>query len=416
MKSQSILHKPIQRRTFLYTSGSVIAGTLFSCSKSGTQQNGTHTGNNSHTVFSTKSPTIRVRIGRVRANEKVLVGENTVGLTSGGWKTAHKHAKNNTGDLVLYVSEPTTVTVGKNTKQISHNVICVRREDESPRSFDVVLHVPIENYIPGVLAGELYAHWHPTTFEAQAIAARSYATSLHVDRKNKSHYDVNDGPSSQMYVGDVQLDSALRATEKTKGQVLTWNNSVIPAYYSACCGGLAATATDEISSSSKHTIPPLQGRGGKDACVQLESREWEVKRPSRTIRKRVNACATQFNAPLLASIRTIRSIEPIAHNMHGRPIQLAISDRFGKQVVVSSKLLIRALNANIVRLPDPAPVIWSSNLVGEKNGSYIQFRGVGMGHGVGLCQYGAQELAGKGEHFESILDWYYPSATLSTLL
>ena len=53
-----------------------------------------------------------------------------------------------------------------------------------------------------------------------------------------------------------------------------------------------------------------------------------------------------------------------------------------------------------------------SFLTGMKKGTELQFRGYGMGHGVGLCQYGAQEMAGRGNSFEEILSWYYPNAEL----
>ena len=58
--------------------------------------------------------------------------------------------------------------------------------------------------------------------------------------------------------------------------------------------------------------------------------------------------------------------------------------------------------------------MWSSILNGEKNGADLSITGFGMGHGVGLCQYGAQELAGRGESWEDILSWYYPKADINT--
>ena len=271
----------------------------------------------------------------------------------------------------------------------------------------------MEQYLPGVLAGELFAHWHPTTFIAQAVAARSYATAQHLERVQKSHFDVNDGPSSQMFLGDVTLDVAHRAAIESSGIVLSWNDNIIPAYYCACCGGSAATASDAISNATFHNIPPLQGHGGKDICQSLDIHKWSVSRPSRTVRRRINACAKTMHIPEFSTIRSIRSIEPTMTNVHGRPIQLVIYDRQKNPTEVRARDLVRAVNATIPSLPNPSPVIWSSNLVASKQGLTVQFDGSGMGHGVGLCQYGAQELAGKGESWEEILAWYYPQATIS---
>ena len=66
-------------------------------------------------------------------------------------------------------------------------------------------------------------------------------------------------------------------------------------------------------------------------------------------------------------------------------------------------------------MENPTQTILSSFLEGKKIGTDLQFKGDGMGHGGGLCQYGAQELAGQGNSFEEILSWYYPSAILHSI-
>ena len=130
-----------------------------------------------------------------------------------------------------------------------------------------------------------------------------------------------------MFLGEVTLDVAHRAAQETKGVMLHWNNKIIPAYYSACCGGLAATAIDAISGAPQLNIPPLEGHGGKDICTSLDIHKWTASRSARVLRKRLNACAKPLNLPHLANIRTIKSIEPITTNQHGRPTTLAIKGR-----------------------------------------------------------------------------------------
>ena len=342
---------------------------------------------------------IRVRLGkrikRVTINNKDFTAKDVGNISK-----------------TIEVNPNTTVTIGGKSKKITGTVVLHAR-DEDENTFDVVAHVPIEQYLPGVLAGELFAHWHVTTFIAQAIAARSYAISHHLERVHKSHFDVDDGPSSQMFLGDVTLDVAHRAVAESSGIVLSWNDSIIPAYYCACCGGNAATASDAISGAISHNIPPLQGHEGNDVCQSLDVHKWSVSRSSRTVRKRINACANRMNVPEFSSIRTIRSIEPTIVNSHGRPVQLAIYGRRNIPTEVRARDLIRAVNATIPTLPSPTPMIWSSNLVASKVDNTVQFKGTGMGHGVGLCQYGAQERAGRGESWEDILAWYYPSVEIS---
>lgn len=387
----------MNRREFVLATGLIITGGMVSCGR--IEEAPKQTIEKPEIQPFTNPIDIRVRIGkkiRKVVIEKKVFTKKDIGKTP---KT-------------IELKRNTTVTIESQSKKISGTVVLHARKDDA-NSFDVVAHVPIEQYLPGVLAGELFAHWHLTTFIAQSIAARSYATAQHLERVHTSHFDVEDGPSSQMFLGDVTLDVAHRAVNESSGVVLSWKGSVIPAYYCACCGGSAATASDAISSASIHNIPPLQGHAGEDICKSLDIHKWSISRHSRTVRRRINACATTMQIPEFSSIRTIRSIEPSKTNAHGRPIQLAIYDRQYNPTKVRARDFVRAVNATIPSLPIPTPTIWSSNLVASKTGTNVQFAGVGMGHGVGFCQYGAQELAGKGESWEDILSWYYPQATIS---
>ncbi len=346
-------------------------------------------------------PDVRVRLGK---NIKtVTIGDATISANSIVDKPKTVQLKPNT-----------KIVIGVKEKTITGLIVLHPRKNGRQNTFDVVAHIPIEKYLPGVIAGELLSHWHPATFAAQAIAARSYATAQHLERKERSHFDVTDEPSSQVFLGDVTLDVAHRAVQETRGIVLKWNNTIIPAYYSACCGGVAALATDAISGAEQHQIPPLSGHDGKDVCTSLDIHRWSTTRTSRLFRKRLNGCAKTLNLPDLKNLRSIRSIEPLKTNKHGRTTTLAIVDRRKKTFEIRARDFIRAANAKVDRLPDPENQLWSPFLVGQKSGLKLKLDGFGMGHGVGLCQYGAQELSGRGESWQDILAWYYPEAEIST--
>jgi|TARA_B100001964_G_C14211152_1_gene590577 stage II sporulation protein D len=387
MQEHTIHTKSCNRREFVLASGVFVVGSMVSCGKQ-------HAPELPKTRI--KPSPVRVRIGK--SVNRVVIGNNAFTIK-------------NVGNLpkTVDIQPKTAVVIAGNTKQITGTIVLHPREN---RSLDVVAHVPLEQYLPGVIAGELFSHWHLDTFAAQAVAARSYAIAQQLARKRTSHYDVTDGPSSQMFLGDVTLDVAHRAVQKTTGVVLTWNNEIIPAYYSACCGGLAATATDAISGAEQHDMLPLHGHEGKDFCTTLAIHKWTARRSARVLRKRLNACANKLNLPELTNIHTIRSIEPLAHNQHGRPTQISVSGRRGETCTVSARDFVRAVNAPIDSLPKVTDQIWSSFLVGQKVGSRLQLDGFGIGHGVGLCQYGAQVLAGRGESWQNILSWYYPSVTM----
>jgi len=387
MQEHIIHSKSCNRREFVLASGVFVVGNMLSCTK--------HRSPELSPPLS-KPLLIRVRVGK--SANKVVVGSTTF-------------TTKNIGDSpkTIKIHPKTRVVVDGHAKQITGAIVLHPRKNGE---FDVVAHVPLEQYLPGVIAGELFAHWHLDTFAAQAVAARSYAITQQHARKRTSHYDVTDGPSSQMFLGDVTLDVAHRAVQKTKGVVLTWNKEIIPAYYSACCGGLAATATDAISGAGQHDVLPLQGHKGKDFCTTLAIHKWTARRSARVLRKRLNACANKLKLPELTNIRTIRSIEPAAFNRHGRPTQIIVSGRRSETCTIRARDFVRAVNAPFASLPKVTDQAWSSFLVGQKVGPNLQLDGFGMGHGVGFCQHGAQVLAGRGESWQNILSWYYPGAAI----
>jgi len=392
MENTKIHPNSCTRRNFVVVSGLLVVGSVVGCGKQTALTK----------IIKSRSPEIiRVRIAK-KVTKVTIGGFDFVGKNNGDTPTT------------IEIKPKTTVIVNGKSKIITGRIVLHPITKDADNSFDVIAHVPIEQYLPGVVAGELFAHWHFDTFAAQAVAARSYAIAQQIARKERSHFDVTDGTSSQMFLGDVTLDVAHRAVQETNGTVLQWNNEIIPAYYSACCGGLAASATDAISGAKQHDIPPLCGHNGKDFCTNVNTHAWTANRSARVLRKRLNACAKTLNLPELANIRSIRAIEPVSTNVHGRPTELAIYGRGSESCVVRTKDFVRAANAPVKHLPLISERARSSFLIGQKHGSTLQIDGHGMGHGVGLCQYGAQALAGKGESWQNILSWYYPQVTICT--
>lgn len=396
--------------------GVLVIGGLFSCAKRDEEFSPAP---KKLLSIPTEMITMRVRVGKVRNKEGFRLDGDHVLLTNKGWKLSSSRALTpETKDQELWIHNKDTHTLitPEKIKRCTGKISLHPRRDISPHAFDIVVHVPMEKYVPGVIAGELYSHWHPNTFAAQAVAARSYATAQHLQRKATSHFDVSDGPSSQVFLGDVTLDVAHRAVNDTKGVLLTWNNTVVPSYYSACCGGMAAAASDAISGSHLHEIPPLHGRSGKDVCTSLGVHQWTVKRSYKNFTKRlVQWSGGRTNHPL-HQLGSIESIIPIQANKHGRPIKLEIIDRKNIKHKISAKQLVHAANQSYPTIPKPSPKLKSSCLVASRTGSDLELRGVGMGHGVGLCQYGAQVLAGQNMSWESILEWYYPEVSIASVL
>ena len=101
----------------------------------------------------------------------------------------------------------------------------------------VVNNLPLEDYLLGVVPSEMPSKWSYEALKAQAIAARSYAIANKGKRASRG-YDLKDTPEDQAYGGaSAETATTNSAVIETKGVVITYNQKVIPAYYSASAGG-----------------------------------------------------------------------------------------------------------------------------------------------------------------------------------
>jgi stage II sporulation protein D len=302
------------------------------------------------------------------------------------------------------------------------------RRTTPSRAFDLINDVPIESYLPGVLAGELYPQWHPETFAAQAIAARSFACNEAAVFAGRRHYDVGNTANSQMYLGVVGQDRDHQAVAATRGKLLAYENLLVSGYYSSCCGGLAASATDAIGSNPVNDVAPLRGRPGSDVCTEAPVYQWRIEQPLDQLQRRLAGFARERSLKTLEALQRLASIDISATNANGRPTRMLLTDDRQQTAELSAEDFRRAANyasddaagARGVRgargsagvIMPPEKELRSSNLRASITGSTVIFDGNGFGHGVGLCQHGAETLARSGTAHEDIVRWYYPGVEI----
>jgi stage II sporulation protein D len=287
----------------------------------------------------------------------------------------------------------------------------VPRSDHASGSYDVINHVELEQYLPGVLTRELFSHWRPTTFAAQAVAARSFACSEASFFRDRRHFDLHDTTASQVYSGRSDHQRALDAVEQTCGMVLAYNAALVPGYYSSCCGGRAANAVDAIGEHPYNDVPPLHGRSGADVCKEAPRYAWTIERPRSGAARRLAAFGRVKREAALAAVERIAAIDVASENAHGRPRSYLVRRDDGAAIELPAERLRAALNWPVGGEPPAQPLHSSYVSVGfERRRARID--GHGHGHGAGLCQYGAEALARQGNSFEAILRWYYPGVEL----
>jgi stage II sporulation protein D len=285
-------------------------------------------------------------------------------------------------------------------------------------SIDVVEHLPIEVYLPGVIAKELYPNWALETFKAQAIAARSYAMQERQRRLSiGSHFDLESTTQDQVYGGATTNPTALKAVEQTYGRVLTWNGHLLRAYYSSTTGGRAASARDTWPTGPGYEfnlVPPIQATARDDADSFSPLFRWEVERDIEETSRRIRAFAESRRMGM-RTIKQVAKIDPVAFNEFGRPQRYRIIEQGGRWWELSAedtRLAVNHAGDSGLASPTRDQRINSGDFTTRRDGDKLIFSGRGFGHGVGMSQFGAEGMSRQGKTADEILLHYYPGAEL----
>ena len=256
-------------------------------------------------------------------------------------------------------------------------------------TFYLIEHVDLENYLYGVLPYEMSYSWPLEALKAQAVAARTYTLKTIENVKNKS-FDLYSDVRSQMYKGGgKQYDSVKQAVDATRSQVLTYDGKLFYTYYHGNCGG----GTDDVRSWNPAT-PSVKPLSGASCSTDKHSKSfsWHMEVPNTKIMQYANTVGLKGKLKGLAIARKTDT---------GRSTNLTLRTTSGiKQVPCGKFRLATGIRScKITKIS-----------VGAKNTS---FDGKGYGHGIGMCQDGANGMAKNGKNYQQILKHYYPSSKIT---
>ena len=269
-----------------------------------------------------------------------------------------------------------------------------------------VANMSLEEYIQGVVAAEMPAEFNEAALEAQAVAARTYAVkhmkqfggagaSDHPDADVSTDYTKNQAWASEEVLKerwgkkfyDYQQKIKL-AVLKTQGMILTYDGEPINALFHSTSGTRTA--------SSKEVW-------GND-CPYLQSVEckWDKDSPRYQDSKTINVAG-------LAEAFGQDSVTVSAGGASeiAKVLDLTDSGRVA-QVRIGSKNFSGSEVRNTLGLR-------SENFTVSYSGDQITFHTIGYGHGVGMCQYGANGMAKEGRKYEDILKYYYKGVELKNI-
>ncbi|MFO0792677.1 MAG: SpoIID/LytB domain-containing protein [Candidatus Brocadiaceae bacterium] len=254
--------------------------------------------------------------------------------------------------------------------------------------FSVIEEVNLENFVAGVLGSEMPHSWNDEALRAQAVVIRTYVMyKRNEKRDNVYQLDMLD-LAYRGLAGETPRINKL--AEDTRGMVMTYNWNIFPAYFHSTCGG----HTEDIRQVfGKESIPPLRGVVC-NYCANTKYSSWRVEMNKSDIEKRLREANIS-----VSNINTVKAIDQ-GTGIHGAMVEIIAADGG------------RDINANDFRLLVGANNLYSTSFSAKSNGRSIAFSGRGYGHGVGLCQYGAQNMALKGFQWTDIVKYYYPEMEL----
>jgi len=252
----------------------------------------------------------------------------------------------------------------------------------------------MEEYIAGVVAGEMKNDWPVEALAAQAILARTFTVQA-IEEKGgvpaRGTQASTDIKEFQAYDGKAVNDRVKKAIEMTRGMIATYQGKPIHAWFHASAGGITATAKEGLNFKDEEP-PYIESVNSPDELAPSDVQNWTAS----FTKKEMMDVMTKMGK----TAATIDSVEIGKKGPSGRATTLLIN----KTLEISAPEVRVGLGSTKLKsmLLDKV----------EVSGETIVFTGKGYGHGVGLSQWGANNLATKGKKPEEIIGQYFKDVTI----
>jgi stage II sporulation protein D len=297
--------------------------------------------------------------------------------------------------------------------------------------------LPMEDYLRGVLPGEVSPEWPLASLKAQAIAARTYTiASL---KRHGQDYDLCTGTHCQVYSG-VTLEKAStdRAVAETTGEIVTYHGKPITAYYHSAAGNTTVDAQYAWGKSVPYLKPVVDWDHNSPRYEWTKVYSWEE----------IQGMA----AKAYPKLGSLTHLVPTEFAPDGRVLKMKLEGVLGEMMISGEQFRSMTgipscmMKIGVVYGPDPFITLWwvhnqavpeaimaTDEIPGltaevlsppwdqpdpwawlqDKEPVKVVIRGNGWGHGVGLSQWGAKGMAEFGYTEDQILRHYYPGTVLA---
>lgn len=253
--------------------------------------------------------------------------------------------------------------------------------------------IPLEEYVSGVLAGEMPAEFSLEALKAQAVAARTYVMKrLSTNKKNE--YDVIDTVQNQVYLDETQQkqnwgnrytelsNKVKQAVIETNSEYLVYNGKIIDALFFSTSIGVTENSEDIFPNE----IPYLRSVSSTwDSVSPLYDKEYYF-----TLKKFYDLLGLEYKDKV--------TVEIISKTNTGRIKKIKINDKTFTGWELCNKL---GLKSNYYTI--------------TQNNNSIKVVARGYGHGVGMSQYGAEGMSRAGYTYDQILYHYYQGTKIKKI-
>ena len=266
-----------------------------------------------------------------------------------------------------------------------------------------LMALDLEQYLVGVVAAEMPASFEIEALKAQAVAARTFTVSrMENPNPNVTALDaqaqLSTSPETcQAWISEEEQQARwgkqyktyhrkiVQAVAETTGEVLRYDGALIEPLYHASCGGGRTENAEDVWGNAKPYLVSVSCNHPADPHTQQQT--------TMTLQEMEQKLGVSDAAAAGAFGDFIQLVSSTASN---RVKSLRVGDKIFSGSQLRSALGLKS-----------ALISWTID------GDQITFTTNGYGHGVGLCQYGANYYAEQGDSYQKILARYYPGTQLS---
>jgi stage II sporulation protein D len=257
------------------------------------------------------------------------------------------------------------------------------------RDIWIINELPLEEYLVGLVNKEISSQWPLAAVKAQVVAARTYAY-YQKEKRADNPFDVEATVNDQVYAGvEFEDERARKAVRETAGEVILYQGKPIFAVYHACCGG-KTESPGYVWSGDYPYLKSISCLYCLDSPHFVWNYQFEMDKLEKILQERGNG-----HLPIKEII--------VGPRNESKRITKIIIRRAGDDLEIPAPEFRQLLGYDQLR---------STNFWVKKVNRTFSFAGLGWGHGVGLCQWGAKGMAETGTDYQSIIKYYYQNVEI----